>query len=443
MSLPPSPFGQSLFGGPNGQQQSQQPQQQMQNPFMQSSGGGFGDFIQTGQFGSQPVPRGGGFGGGFGQQQMPAYAQGYMNNMGGFGGNQGFGGGFNPMQGGYGGGFGGGFNPMQGGYGGQMQNPFMGGMGGFGGGYSPYQMQNPFMGGMGGFGGGYGPPQRGFGGGYGSQALLPSFGRGNMGSMGSDMMQYASPQMQNAAMNQPLRQQYDTMMAQSQFMPGTAPPTFEEYSQRADKANRGGYGGQNQTPAFAQSYMGNMGQMASQQADIAAQRKYAQPGQDYRTVSPQQISQMQNQQRAFFQDPEFQGYRQQADDLSKQMNEYMQKAPMYQQLQDLQGKMQGVQGRYASNPYAGSMGPGAVDLTQQRAQPAVMPRNPIQQLGGVGGLATLLGGHSRLLQERPTPFPNQVQPAQATIPPPGMEMRKGPGGSYYVPTGTPYNPAMG
>ena len=241
----PSPFGQSLFGGSNGQQQSQQ---QMQNPFMQSSGGGFG---------------------GFGQQQMPSYAQNYMRDMGNFGGNQGFGG---FQQGGYGG-FGGGFNPMQGGFGGgQMQNPFMGGMGGFGGGYSPYQMQNPFMGGMGGFGGGYGPPQRGFGG----------FG----GGMGRD------------------------------------------------RGFGGGYG-----PAFAEP-------------------------------------QVMRPQPAFLQDQEFQGYRQQSDDLSKQMNEYMQKAPMYQQLQDLQGKMRGVQDRYAPQqqmPYDPTGG------APRQAQPQVFPRAPMTQ----------------------------------------------------------------
>ena len=87
------------------------------------------------------------------------------------------------------------------------------------------------------------------------------------------------------------------------------------------------------------------------------------------------------------------------------MNEYMQKAPMYQQLQDLQGKMRGVEGRYA-----GTGGPGA----PIQAQPAVMPRNPMQQLGGVGGLAALLGGQPQE-QERP-----QVRPAQAP-PPPGMD----------------------
>ena len=242
----PSPFGQSLFGGPSGQQ----PQQQS-NPFM--GGQGFGGGFQPQQQSNPFMSTQGGYGGfgagmqgpddsGFGSgsnYQMPAYAQSYMGNTGmmqGYGGNNGqyqdmpaqpqggfggyggyngqmqggFGGGFGPVQGGFGAGFG----PMQGGYGRQMQNPFMGGQG-FGGGYGRDR----------GFGGGYGN-RGGFGGGYGGQGF-GGYGGQMQGSMGQ---QYASPQMQNAAMNQPLRQQYDTMMAQSQFMPGTAPPTFEEYS---------------------------------------------------------------------------------------------------------------------------------------------------------------------------------------------------------------------
>jgi hypothetical protein len=45
----------------------------------------------------------------------------------------------------------------------------------------------------------------------------------------------------------------------------------------------------------------------------------------------------------YMDNPEFQGYQKQADDLNRQMDEYMKKAPMYQQLQDLQGKMRGFE----------------------------------------------------------------------------------------------------
>lgn len=197
---------------------------------MQSSGGGFG---------------------GFGQQQMPAYAQGYMNNMGGFGGNQGFGGGMNNMQGGYGGGFGGGYGggmgfggqpqrPMGGGQmmagmGGRAENGYMspGGFGGFGmeqpaamyngqhvtygngfgggfnpmqGGYGGQQMQNPFMGGQGGFRGGYDPYQMqnpfmggmggfgGYGGGYGPPQRGFGGGYGGQGFGGGYGRAFAEPQ---------------------------------------------------------------------------------------------------------------------------------------------------------------------------------------------------------------------------------------------------------
>ena len=83
------------------------------------------------------------------------------------------------------------------------------------------------------------------------------------------------------------------------------------------------------------------------------------------------------------QDQDFRNFRSQHDDLSRQMNEYMQKAPMYQQLQELQGKMQGVQSRYAPRP--------------QMQQPLQRGRyqnfNPMQQK--LGGLAALLGGLGR------------------------------------------------
>jgi hypothetical protein len=78
------------------------------------------------------------------------------------------------------------------------------------------------------------------------------------------------------------------------------------------------------------------------------------------------------------QDQDFRNFRSQHDDLSRQMNEYMQKAPMYQQLQELQGKMQGVQSRYAPPQRSFNQAP-----QQQRRF------NPQQQLGG---LAALLGG---------------------------------------------------
>jgi hypothetical protein len=83
------------------------------------------------------------------------------------------------------------------------------------------------------------------------------------------------------------------------------------------------------------------------------------------------------------QDQDFRNFRSQHDDLSRQMNEYMQKAPMYQQLQELQGKMQGVQSKYA---------PQQSQRSFNRAPQQQRGFNPQQQLGG---LAALLGGLGR------------------------------------------------
>jgi hypothetical protein len=62
---------------------------------------------------------------------------------------------------------------------------------------------------------------------------------------------------------------------------------------------------------------------------------------------PSMQNPFQPQQPSFMQDPEYQGYQTQANDLQRQMDEYMRKAPMYQQLQDLQGKMAPFQQRQA------------------------------------------------------------------------------------------------
>lgn len=68
---------------------------------------------------------------------------------------------------------------------------------------------------------------------------------------------------------------------------------------------------------------------------------------------PQPMPQ-QPQRPAYMDNPDFQAYQTQERDLNRQMNEYMQKAPMYQQLQDLNSKMRGFQqpqGQMGQNPY--------------------------------------------------------------------------------------------
>jgi hypothetical protein len=77
----------------------------------------------------------------------------------------------------------------------------------------------------------------------------------------------------------------------------------------------------------------------------------------------QQMPQQGGQRPAFLDNPDFQAYQKQEQDLGRQMNEYMQKAPMYQQMQELQGKMRGFQQPQQGqmqNPY------GNIDQMQQQ-----------------------------------------------------------------------------
>jgi hypothetical protein len=259
--------------------------------------------------------------------------------------------------------------------GGQPQNPMGGGnfvqTGQFGsqpidmGGYGGQGFGGGYGGGYGGYGG------QGFGGGYGGQMQNPFMG--GMGGFGGYGGGYGPEPQDMTRRGQPQAQDLRSM----------------------------------------QNPYGDINQMQQQQAQQALQQ--AQQAQQARQLP------------AFLQDQEFQGYRQQSEDLSKQMNEYMQKAPMYQQLQDLQGKMRGVQGRYASDPYAGSMGPGALPPPSRQQYDKMMALSNFksgqaptfeewsqqqrQQTKMPGGLAGLLGGFGQTLQgqpqERPQVFPRQ------------------------------------
>jgi hypothetical protein len=158
--------------------------------------------------------------------------------------------------------------------------------------------------------------------------------------------------------------------------------------------------------------------LGQQPAQQAMQRQYAQPGQDYRTVSPQQMDQMRG--------------------LNQQMDAYMQTSPAMKQMQDLQAKIQGGQitpqaGRaqvealnaqlrdYQQNapmmqqiqalqqamPQAGQMSP---DMQQANAQRAFdqMQSGMGQQPAGIAGLAGLLGG----MPNQPTPTAPPVSTTQ-------------------------------
>ena len=96
----------------------------------------------------------------------------------------------------------------------------------------------------------------------------------------------------------------------------------------------------------------------------------------------------QPQQPSFMQDPEYQGYQTQANDLQRQMNEYMQKAPMYQQMQDLQNKMAPFQQRYQQQQMQ----------QRQMQQPSPFRRGQFQQPAGLQGLMGMLGGRGGMAQ---------------------------------------------
>ena len=237
---PPNPMGQigdavgGALGGMGGQPQ---------NPM------GGGNFVQTGQFGSQPIDMGG-FGGNMGQQQTMPY----------------------------------------------QPHRFGGDMGG--GEYSP----NPM--------GGLERPQVSY---FGGSTLS---NMGNNTRLGNNMGQQQTMPYQPAIgmpggqggqttygnIARPPAQSYD------QYLAGRS-PMQQDMQLTQDQFQR-------------QNQMGSM--MGQQQAlQQAMQRQYAQPGQDYRTVSPQQMDQMRG--------------------LSQQMDSYMQTSPAMKQMQDLQAKIQSGQ----------------------------------------------------------------------------------------------------
>jgi len=105
--------------------------------------------------------------------------------------------------------------------------------------------------------------------------------------------------------------------------------------------------GPNQSPGYGMNQFQQQQQMPQQQ-DRSSMGQLG---------APNQMPQPMGQQPSYMNNPDFQAYQKQEQDLGRQMNEYMQKAPMYQQLQDLQGKLrgfqqpQGQQGQMGQNPY--------------------------------------------------------------------------------------------
>ena len=118
---------------------------------------------------------------------------------------------------------------------------------------------------------------------------------------------------------------------------------------------------------FQQQQMGSFGQGGQQMGQLGAPNQTA-----------QQMPQQGGQRPAYMDNPDFQAYQKQEQDLGRQMNEYMQKAPMYQQLQDLNSKMrgmaqpqQGQMGQLGQNPYG--------DIDQMQRQRDMQDQQDFQQ----------------------------------------------------------------
>jgi len=90
------------------------------------------------------------------------------------------------------------------------------------------------------------------------------------------------------------------------------------------------------------------------------------PQQQYQQPFQQQFGQQQPQRPAFLDNPEYQGYQKQAQDLNNQLNDYTKQSPIFQQLQDLQGKLRGFESPQQQQT---SLPPGTmVALSREEAQ---------------------------------------------------------------------------
>ena len=255
---------------------------------------------------------------------IPSYAQPYMSNFG----SQNQGGGMgNASAGGFQGG-----SP----FGMQQQQP-----------YGMQQMQNPFGGQQ---MGALSSP------GYGMNQFQAQQ-TGALGQGGQQMGQLGAPN-QTA---QPMPQQPNQPQSFEQYR---ATPRMQDQQFRSPEQQL-----QEDQKSY-QSYKDNFGQPQGQQQ---MQGQFGQQAaQAFMRGQQQPMPQPMGQRPAFLDNPDFQAYQKQEQDLGRQMNEYMQKAPMFQQMQDLQGKMRGM-----AQPQQGQMGQmgqlGQLGQLEQRGQ---MGQNP-------------------------------------------------------------------
>lgn len=234
---------------------------------------------------------------------------------------------------------------------------------------------------------------------------MVNYGQGNGGGFGGQQMpNFAAPQ-------QPTQQgqSIPSVFTPEQFKPyANAPRTREEQHRLALELGHIGNPGdrylqQQQQPnssMVAEEYptqsFGDMQYRPQQQPEMMMSDMRYRPERQ-QPFGGQFGQPMQNpfqpQQPSFMQNPEYQGYQTQAQNLSRQMDEYMKKAPMYQQLQDLQNKMAPFQQRHQQQEMQRMQ---QMQAMQQRQfqQPSPFRRGQFQQPAGIQGLMGMLGGRS-------------------------------------------------
>ena len=250
----------------------------------------------------------------------------------------------------------------------------------------------------------FGPPQQNTGGGFGGQQppimmpigqLLRGGGGGGGGGFGGGQQQPSPFSQLPTRPQQELKvpdwvQAPDPGMATGQaFTELTNPTTGEKFMAPSTGYSVRGQQqpnlGQQPTQETFQEQQQALQAMRRSSGGFGGPQSMQNPFQPQQPFGGQFGQSMQNpfqpQQPAFMQSPEYQGYQTQMQGLQQQMNDYMQKAPMYQQLQDLQGKMQGYHDNYARQ-----------QQQQMMQRPSPFRRGQFQQPMGLMGLMGGRGG---------------------------------------------------
>jgi hypothetical protein len=254
-------------------------------------------------------------------------------------------------------------------------------------------------------------------------------GMGNASAQpGGGVPSYAQPYMNNfGSQNQGggfqggspfgMQQQQPYGMQQMQN-PFGGQQASQDFMQQMGAVSSPGYG-MNQSQQQQMVSPGQGGQQASQgvmqrqQQEIPASYAQAVPGsRNYRVMqeglaqgrtmqqpmgqqpgAPNQMPQQGGQRPAFMDNPDFQAYQKQEQDLGRQMNEYMQKAPMYQQIQDLQGKLRGFQQPQAQQ---GQMGRMSMDMPNQSGYQQPGSESVAPEMGEIGLFTPETYGNQRI-----------------------------------------------